>query len=78
MTEKEEDAVIMQDEESAQKSIVRLDVQPRNIQNGTMKSYQIAGLNWLIRLYEMKVNGILADEMVGCVCVFFLFENMLT
>lgn len=28
-----------------------------------MKSYQIAGMNWLIHLHENHVNGILADEM---------------
>eukprot|EP00917_Polyrhabdina_sp_WS-2016_P001767 GHVP01003678.1.p1 GENE.GHVP01003678.1~~GHVP01003678.1.p1 ORF type:complete len:875 (-),score=192.97 GHVP01003678.1:84-2708(-) len=30
---------------------------------GTMKEYQIEGLNWLIRQYENNLNGILADEM---------------
>lgn len=30
-----------------------------------MRDYQLAGLNWLIRLYENGINGILADEMVG-------------
>ena len=40
---------------------------------GKMRDYQLAGLNWLIRLYENGINGILADEMVGvwwaCSCV---------
>lgn len=31
--------------------------------NGTMRSYQIDGLNWMIGLYENGINGILADEM---------------
>lgn len=31
---------------------------------GTMRDYQIHGLNWLISLYENGINGILADEMV--------------
>ncbi|KAI5016410.1 hypothetical protein ZWY2020_006261 [Hordeum vulgare] len=31
--------------------------------NGQMQDYQLAGLNWLIRLYENDINGILADEM---------------
>jgi hypothetical protein len=35
--------------------------------NGKMRDYQLAGLNWLIRLYENGINGILADEMV-CLC----------
>lgn len=29
-----------------------------------MRAYQLAGLNWLIKLYENGINGILADEMV--------------
>jgi SWI/SNF-related matrix-associated actin-dependent regulator of chromatin subfamily A member 5 len=28
-----------------------------------MKDYQLAGLNWLIKLYDNGINGILADEM---------------
>ncbi|VAH72345.1 unnamed protein product [Triticum turgidum subsp. durum] len=28
-----------------------------------MRDYQLAGLNWLIRLYDNGINGILADEM---------------
>ncbi|RXI07072.1 hypothetical protein DVH24_026208 [Malus domestica] len=34
-----------------------------NFQKGKMRDYQLAGLNWLIRLYENGINGILADEM---------------
>ncbi|OAG29231.1 hypothetical protein NEDG_01304 [Nematocida displodere] len=30
---------------------------------GTLREYQIEGLNWLINMYESKINGILADEM---------------
>ncbi|CAI7837625.1 unnamed protein product, partial [Closterium sp. NIES-54] len=30
---------------------------------GKMRDYQLAGLNWMIRLYENGINGILADEM---------------
>ena len=30
---------------------------------GTMRPYQVAGLNWLARLYQRGLNGILADEM---------------
>lgn len=29
-----------------------------------MRDYQLYGLNWLIKLYENGINGILADEMV--------------
>ncbi len=31
--------------------------------NGSLKPYQLKGLNWLINLYEQGINGILADEM---------------
>ncbi|XP_052888821.1 probable global transcription activator SNF2L1 [Anopheles moucheti] len=31
--------------------------------NGTMRDYQIRGLNWLISMYNSNLNGILADEM---------------
>ncbi|XP_020267443.1 uncharacterized protein LOC109842929 isoform X3 [Asparagus officinalis] len=30
---------------------------------GKMRDYHLAGLNWLIRLNENGINGILADEM---------------
>lgn len=33
------------------------------ITGGTMRDYQIRGLNWLISLYQNGINGILADEM---------------
>lgn len=31
--------------------------------HGTLRPYQIQGLNWLISLYENNLSGILADEM---------------
>ena len=42
----------------------RLLSQPSCIKNGTMREYQMQGLNWLIHLYDNGINGILADEMV--------------
>eukprot|EP00871_Galdieria_phlegrea_P002880 jgi/Galph1/3593/GphlegSOOS_G2301.1 len=36
---------------------------PRILQGGTLKQYQIQGLQWLISLYVNHLNGILADEM---------------
>ncbi|XP_063931599.1 chromatin-remodeling ATPase INO80-like isoform X2 [Zophobas morio] len=30
---------------------------------GTLKSYQLKGMSWLVFLYEQGINGILADEM---------------
>ena len=42
---------------------VRLTRQPSNIKGGTLKNYQLVGVNWLISLNEIGVNGILADQM---------------
>lgn len=33
---------------------------------GTLKDYQVKGLQWMISLYNNRLNGILADEMVSC------------
>lgn len=35
-----------------------------DVKGGTMRDYQIQGLNWMISLYHNGINGILADEMV--------------
>jgi SWI/SNF-related matrix-associated actin-dependent regulator of chromatin subfamily A member 5 len=37
--------------------------QPSSVTGGTMRAYQLEGLNWMIRLKENGINGILADEM---------------
>jgi len=37
--------------------------QPENLIGGTLKEYQIKGLQWMISLYNNNLNGILADEM---------------
>ncbi|KAJ9537307.1 LOW QUALITY PROTEIN: hypothetical protein OSB04_030040 [Centaurea solstitialis] len=61
LTEEEEDEEYLKEEEAGA-GHTRLLVQPSCIQ-GKMRDYQLAGLNWLIRLYENGINGILADEM---------------
>lgn len=38
-------------------------VQPRMLHGGDLKEYQLAGLQWLVSLYNNNLNGILADEM---------------
>ena len=38
-------------------------VQPDLLVGGTLKEYQIKGLQWMISLYNNNLNGILADEM---------------
>lgn len=37
--------------------------QPSWLEGGQLKSYQLAGLQWMVSLYNNRVNGILADEM---------------
>ncbi|GMH29294.1 hypothetical protein Nepgr_031137 [Nepenthes gracilis] len=61
VTEEEEDEEYLKEEEAGTGN-TRLVAQPSCIQ-GKMRDYQLAGLNWLIRLYENGINGILADEM---------------
>ncbi|KPJ17900.1 Putative DNA helicase Ino80 [Papilio machaon] len=34
-----------------------------NIFRGTLKGYQLKGMNWLANLYDQGISGILADEM---------------
>ncbi|KAK4755650.1 hypothetical protein SAY87_009407 [Trapa incisa] len=64
MTEEEEDEECLKEEEDGLSGTgnTRLVAQPSCIQ-GKMRDYQLAGLNWMIRLYENGINGILADEM---------------
>lgn len=37
--------------------------QPHMLVGGTLKEYQVKGLQWMISLYNNNLNGILADEM---------------
>jgi SWI/SNF-related matrix-associated actin-dependent regulator of chromatin subfamily A member 5 len=62
MAEADEDKALIS---AAQKRVnmTRLMKQPSNIEGGTMRAYQLEGLNWLIKLHENNINGILADEM---------------
>ncbi|KAJ8573847.1 hypothetical protein K7X08_010358 [Anisodus acutangulus] len=62
ITEEEEDEEYLKEEEGGLSGSTRLLAQPSCIQ-GKMRDYQLAGLNWMIRLYENGINGILADEM---------------
>merc|ERR1719245_2937692 len=41
----------------------QITVQPTILTGGTLKEYQIKGLEWLVSLYNNSLNGILADEM---------------
>lgn len=52
-------------EESAKaKEIFQFEESPKFISCGEMRDYQIRGLNWMISLYENKINGILAGEFL--------------
>lgn len=37
--------------------------QPNILVGGTLKAYQLKGLQWMVSLYNNNLNGILADEM---------------
>ena len=37
--------------------------QPRCLEGGSLRQYQLAGLQWMVSLYINGLNGILADEM---------------
>ena len=67
MTEEAEDKLMLDAANSGSSLLefqtTRLTKQPSNIKNGTMRPYQIEGLNFLIGLFERSLNGILADEM---------------
>ncbi|KAG0240833.1 hypothetical protein BGX31_001630 [Mortierella sp. GBA43] len=64
-TEKEEDQELLDNEEneSNNNSSFVFTESPAYIKNGTLRDYQIHGLNWMISLYKNGINGILADEM---------------
>ncbi|CAM9610482.1 unnamed protein product, partial [Ascophyllum nodosum] len=52
-----------EEEEEETSEATFLTKQPDCIKFGTMRHYQLEGLNWMIRLNENGINGILADEM---------------
>ena len=43
----------------------RVTKQPSLLIGGTLKDYQLKGLQWMVSLYNNKLNGILADEMAS-------------
>ena len=50
-------------EEADEHQATFLTSQPTTLGFGKMRAYQLEGLNWMIRLQENGVNGILADEV---------------
>ena len=47
---------------SHRRSFTTLKTQPTCLQNVEMREYQLAGVNWLIKMYENSVNAILAGK----------------
>uniref|UniRef100_A0AAY4ENF1 SWI/SNF related, matrix associated, actin dependent regulator of chromatin, subfamily a, member 1 n=1 Tax=Denticeps clupeoides TaxID=299321 RepID=A0AAY4ENF1_9TELE len=62
-TEQEEDEELLSESRKAANVLVRFEESPSYVKNGTLRDYQVRGLNWMISLYENGINGILADEM---------------
>jgi SWI/SNF-related matrix-associated actin-dependent regulator of chromatin subfamily A member 5 len=62
-TEQEEDAELLRDEKRGGSGETVFRESPGFIKGGTMRDYQVQGLNWLISLHENGISGILADEM---------------
>jgi len=62
-TEQEEDAELVREEKHGGHNETVFRESPGFVQGGTMRDYQVAGLNWLISLHENGISGILADEM---------------
>ncbi|OCK81545.1 chromatin remodelling complex ATPase chain ISW1 [Lepidopterella palustris CBS 459.81] len=62
-TEQEEDAELIREEKRGGHNETVFRESPGFIQGGTMRDYQVMGLNWLISLHENGISGILADEM---------------
>ena len=47
----------------AHRVVEQVTEQPRLLVGGELKEYQLAGLEWMVSLYNNRLNGILADEM---------------
>lgn len=63
MTEAEEDAQLLATATSARRTVY-LNTQPKNLASHCkMHKYQLEGLNWMIKLHDHGINGILADEV---------------
>jgi SWI/SNF-related matrix-associated actin-dependent regulator of chromatin subfamily A protein 2/4 len=48
---------------AAHRVIEKVEKQASIMVNGELKAYQVDGLEWMVSLYNNKLNGILADEM---------------
>lgn len=76
MTEAQEDAQLLATAQSHRRTI-RLDKQPTNLASHCeMHPYQLEGLNWLIKLHDHGINGILGKYAPSkySPCIFFEYE----
>lgn len=64
MSEAAEDAK-MKGDDGDNAGLVRITEQPLLLskKKGTMRDYQLEGLNWMVNLYIKGINGVMADEM---------------
>ena len=51
----------------------KITAQPSILVGGKLKEYQLKGLQWMVSLYNNRLNGILADEMASHLPLRFLF-----
>ncbi len=51
------------DNEREKEGKIYIGEQPALITGATLRDYQLAGVQWMVSLYENGLNGILADEM---------------
>lgn len=50
--------------------------QPNILVGGKLKDYQLKGLQWMVSLYNNRLNGILADEMVRSPLFLIILANI--
>ncbi|OAG31879.1 ATP-dependent helicase STH1/SNF2 [Nematocida displodere] len=58
-----DDATVLDYFEAAHKQKEHVKEQPRSVAYGQLREYQLKGVEWMVSLYNNKLNGILADEM---------------
>jgi SWI/SNF-related matrix-associated actin-dependent regulator of chromatin subfamily A member 5 len=59
----DEQAILEEEGEHVKSKLSVVHTQPSIVTGGEMRSYQLQGLQWMVRLQENGISGILADEM---------------
>ncbi|CAH6719688.1 uncharacterized ATP-dependent helicase Irc5p [[Candida] jaroonii] len=78
---RKKDVLTMLSKQTSEKQSKDDKIKQPKLMSGTLKDYQLDGLEWLITLFENGLNGILADEMglgktIQCIAfISFLIEN---